>query len=346
MNDVYVVIMAGGSGERFWPWSRKKLPKQLLPVVSKKSMLQETVARLTGITSKDRIIVVTNKEQKRGVAGQIPFIPKKNIIAEPVSKNTASCIAVAAALIGRKNPRAVMAVLPADHVITSVTRFKKTLTEAIAIARQKDVLVTLGIRPDKPHTGYGYIRKGRKLDRRLYRIDRFTEKPDLARAKKYIAGGRYLWNSGMFVWRVDTITEEIKRYLPRLYRLCQREKDIETIYRKAANISIDYGVMEKTDKAVVYEVDFRWDDVGSWAALMKYLPKDKKGNTSRGDVLLYDVKNSIVFTDGPLVSVMGLDNVIAVAAGNAVLVCSRDKAEEVKKIVNIIKKGGKEGKYL
>ena len=345
MKDVYAVIMAGGSGERFWPWSRRKVPKQLLPIVSQRSMLQETIARLTGIVGPERIIVVTNKDQKRSVARQIPRLNKKNIIAEPASRNTAPCIAVAAAAILRKSPDAVMVVLPADHTISQVTRFKKAVKEAIDIARRWDVLVTLGIRPAGPHTGYGYIKKGRRLAKGLYRIARFTEKPSFRKAKKYAASGKYFWNSGMFVWRADTIMDEVKKHLPQLYRLC-RGRDLAAIYSQAENISIDYGIMEKTDNAVVYEAGFGWDDVGNWAALEKYFRKDKKGNIIRGDALLYGVSNSTVFSQGTLMAVIGLSNVIAVSAGDAVLVCPRDRAEEVKKIVSAIKKGGKYRKYL
>lgn len=339
MNNIYAVIMAGGSGERFWPKSRRALPKQLLAIVSERSMIEETIARLKELIPKDKIIIVTNKLQKELIKQKTGC---KNIIAEPVSKNTAPCIAVSAMFM---DPDAVMFVLPADQHIKDVRRFKETLIKASGIASKEDVLVTLGIKPRFPHTGFGYIEKGKRLGGGLFKIKRFTEKPNLKIAKKYCKSGRFLWNSGMFIWKAGTILEEIKKYLPKLSGLCEKE-NINNIYKKAENISIDYGVMEKTDRAVVLEAGFVWDDVGNWASLDKHCKKDKNKNVTQGKVVVKDVNNSIIVTDSPLISAIGVSNLIIVGTRDAVLVCPKNKAEEVKDIVGMLKKGRRYKKYL
>lgn len=334
MKNIYAVIMAGGSGERFWPKSRRAMPKQLLALVSKKSMIEETIARLRGLVPKNKIIIVTNKLQKKLIKEKTKC---KNIIAEPVSKNTAPCIAVSAKII---DPDSVMVVLPADHYIKDVKRFKKVLKRAIDIASREDVLVTLGIKPGQPHTGYGYLEKGEKIGDSLFKVKRFTEKPNLRLAKKYIRSGKFLWNSGMFIWKVRTIKEEIAKYLPRLSELCEKQS-INNIYKKAENISIDYGVMEKTDRAVVLEACFNWDDVGNWASLNKYC-----NNMLRGEVIVKDVNNSTIITDRALVGAIGVRDLIIVVTKDAVLVCPKERVEEVKDIVGMLKRKRRYKKYL
>lgn len=322
MSSVYAVIMAGGSGERFWPKSRRRLPKQFLPIVSKKSMIEETIARLKGLVPEDRIYIVTNKIQASLIKG------RRNVIAEPLSRNTAPCIALSARIIQKRDPNAVMVVLPSDHHINDISKFQDAIRAAV---KMDSVLVTLGIKPKFPHTGYGYIRKGKRLGRGLYKVSRFTEKPDLVTAKRYIASGRYFWNSGIFVWKVGTILEEIKRYLPDLYSLSK------TGYRNADNISIDYGIMEKTNRAVVLEAGFAWDDVGNWASLDKHKAKDKDGNILQGDAVVRDVNNSIIISEAPLVAGIGIRDMIVVATKDSVLICPKDRAEEVKSIVGMLK---------
>lgn len=317
MSSVYAVIMAGGSGERFWPKSRRRLPKQFLPIVSKKSMIEETIGRLKGLVPEDRIYIVTNKIQAPLLKGY------KNVIAEPVSRNTAPCIALAARIIQKRDPEAVMVVLPSDHYISDISKFQDTIKVAV---KMDGVLVTLGIKPTFPHTGYGYIKKGKRLGNGLYKVSRFTEKPDLKTAKRYVTSGKYFWNSGMFIWRVDTILEEIKKYLPDL---------------DSRSISIDYGVMEKTNRAVVLEAGFTWDDVGNWASLDKHKEKDKNGNILQGDVLVKDVNNSIIISEAPLVAGIGIRDMIVVATKDSVLICPKDRAEEVKSIVGMLKENKK-----
>lgn len=317
MSSVYAVIMAGGSGERFWPKSRRRLPKQFLPIVSKKSMIEETIGRLKGLVPEDRIYIVTNKIQASLIKG------RRNVVAEPLSRNTAPCIALSARIIQKRDPNAVMVVLPSDHHIKDISRFQDTIRAAVKL---DSVLVTLGIKPTFPHTGYGYIKRGKRLGKGLYKVSRFTEKPDLKTAKRYVTSGKYYWNSGMFIWKVNTILEEIKRYLPDL---------------DSRSISIDYGVMEKTKRAVVLEAGFAWDDVGNWASLDKHKAKDKDGNILQGDVVVRDVNNSIIISEAPLVAGIGIRDMIVVATKDSVLICPKDRAEEVKSIVGMLKENKK-----
>jgi len=334
---VYAVIMAGGMGERFWPRSRMKKPKQLLPLLSNRTMLQETVLRIKPLIQEERILIITNKIQAGLVKRQVPNIPKRNVISEPASRNTAPCIALASAIIKKrqKNADAVMIVLPADHLIENTSKFRRDIRNAVKTANTHKVLVTLGIKPKGPNTGYGYIKIGLPVRQagkgKFYWAAGFKEKPDFGTAKRYIKTGRYLWNSGIFVWTVDTVLEEIKRYVPEVVKNLKN-------YAKLPNISIDYGIMERTKKAVTMKVDFIWDDVGNWSALDMHLKKDKFGNVSRGDSVLKDTSGSIIISDSHIVAALGLKNMIVVSSGNAVLVCPKDKAQDVKKIVGLIKK--------
>lgn len=322
MKNIYAVIMAGGSGERFWPKSRRHLPKQLLPLVSSKTMIQETIGRLKGLVPENRIFIVTNRIQRKLIKKQTGC---KNIIEEKVARNTAPCIALSAGVIQKKDPGAIMVVLPADHQIKDVNNFRRTVLRAVDIADRDNILVTLGVKPSVPHTGYGYIERGKRLGSKLYKVSRFTEKPDLRTARRYVESGRYFWNSGMFIWKVGVILEEIEKYLPNIWK--SKEK-----------ISIDYGVMEKTNRAVVLEAGFNWDDVGNWASLDKHYKKDMNKNVIQGKVVIKNVDNSTIITDSPLVAAVGISNLIVVGTKDAVLVCPKDKAEEVKNIVGILKK--------
>lgn len=328
----YAVIMAGGMGERFWPWSRKRRPKQLLPIVSRRSMLQEAVARVKGLIPEDRIMVVTNKAQVPLVRKQLPAIPVKNIVSEPLSRNTAPCIALAASIIRKRDGGdAVMVVLPADQMIKDVTAFRRAIAGAVNMAAEQRVLVTLGMKPYSPHTGYGYIKLGRLLQNGFYKVAGFTEKPYLKTARRYVSSGRYLWNSGMFIWKVDTILEEIDRCIPGLLKNLAN-------YSKVPKISVDYGVMERTRRAVVAEADFAWEDVGSWAALEEHFKKDKSGNVIMGKCVAKDTNDSIIVTDSTLVATLGISDMVVVATGDAVLVCPKQRTQDVKQIVGLLKK--------
>ncbi|MDI3534982.1 MAG: mannose-phosphate guanylyltransferase [Thermosediminibacterales bacterium] len=346
------VIMAGGKGERFWPKSRTKLPKQLLKLFGNETMIQQTVNRLTRILDYEDIYIVTNKDYAEAIAQQLPLLPEENIIVEPMGKNTAPCIGLAALHIERKDPEAVMIVLPSDHLIKEEEKFLKTIKAAAHIAKEGENLVTLGINPTRPETGYGYIQAGKKIKEiegnQVFKVQRFVEKPNLQTAKKYINSGDYLWNSGMFIWKVSTILQEIKKHMPELYSglvnlkraLGTEEEDevLEVEYSKFNSISIDYGIMEKADSIFVIPGDFGWDDVGSWTSLERIYEKDKNGNIMKGNIVSLDTEKCIIEANGKLIATLGVKNLIVVDTEDATLICSKDKAQEIKRLLQEVKR--------
>lgn len=361
-NNVHAVIMAGGKGERFWPKSRATLPKQVLSLVGRHSLLYDTVARIRSIVSYDKILIVTNKEQSAIIRRQVPHIKRDNIIIEPVSRNTSACIGLAALFIEmRYSPESLMLVLPSDHLITKRKSFLSAISDGLDIARLGNKLVTIGIEPSYPATGYGYIEIGREpiLNARgkknVYKVQRFVEKPDRKRAEMFIRTKRHLWNSGMFIWKVSTILGEIEKHLPGLYdglmeikkRLWKdcREKSIDEnthqgmqtlsgIYNRLESVSIDYGVMEKSDNVHAIKADIGWHDLGSWASLNYIYKKDKDGNIIIGKHLGIDTKDCIVVSDkGNMIGTVGVRGLIIVRSGNSVLVSSVEAGERVKELV-------------
>lgn len=358
-NNLFVVIMAGGSGERFWPVSRTKVPKQLLPIAGKKTMIQETVARVLPLAGKKNVLIITNCEQAQEVKRQLKVLPAKNIIAEPMGRDTAPCIAYAAAIVSKRDSDAVMMVMPADHVIRDERKFRGILQDAGRVAAEKSCLVTIGIKPTVPHTGYGYIRFGEPIssgtDTVFSQVRKFEEKPKIERAKEFVADGNYYWNSGMFVWKASVILEELKEYLPQLHRAAiamsdaagkkDRDARIRRIFQKLDRISIDYGVMEKSRRVVATAGDFYWDDVGSWASYEKYRAKDADGNVVEGDHVTADVRDSLIISKDGLVAALGLKNIIIVKTKDAVLVCPKERLEEVKHLVKKLKMDKKLNTY-
>lgn len=352
--------MAGGGGERFWPRSRQAFPKQLLAIFGKNSMIQETVSRIAPLVPPRRLLVITNRVQAPHIAQQIKTVPRSSIIAEPFGRDTAACIALGTALIMARDPEAVMVVLPADHVIHDRRALLANLTDACRVAEEQNCLVTLGIVPSGPATGYGYIRRGRWLSYGLKtafaRVENFTEKPALAAAKRYMHSGKYLWNSGIFVWKAAAIAEQIGKQMPELYRgflkiresLSRRgwQRVVERVYQRLPRISIDYGVMEKADNVVVARADFDWDDAGSWLALERHLPADTHGNIVVGDGITHDSRGCIIMSEGGIVGCLGLDDVVVIRTPDAVLVCHRGAAQDIKKIVGRLKSQGRWAKYL
>src|SRR6185369_13172081 len=274
--DRWAVVMAGGSGTRFWPRSRRRLPKQLLPVLGSRSLLQETVARLRGIVPTSQVLIVTHRDHAAAVRRQLPQIPARNVLREPVARNTAPCLALAALTIEGRAPGATFVSLPADHMIADVAAFRAALLEALAWAAAEPVAVAVGIRPTSPETGYGYVELGPRLAGRTARVRKFVEKPTAARARAFVAGGRHLWNGWMFAWRTTTILGLLDRHLPAVTRALRRalgaparrrSATLARTYRRLPSISIDYGVMEHARDVLVVAGDFGWSDVGSWAAL-------------------------------------------------------------------------------
>ena len=347
---VYAVIMAGGSGTRFWPKSTRSLPKQFLNLFGDGTMIQNTAKRIEGIIPQERVMVVTNESYVPLVKEQLPKVPDENIVGEPVAKNTAPCVAIAAELLYKKDPEAVMVVLPADHHITDEDTFVEILQSAVAKAEAGEHLVTIGIRPNRPETGFGYIHADKSTEEALagnsvHPVKAFTEKPDEPTAREFVDSGEYFWNSGMFIWKAETVLKEIKSHLPDMYQELKQTSEelygathipaINDFYHACESISIDYGIMEKATSVFVVPGDFGWNDVGSWTAVYDLASKDKLGNSVQTlNATFADASNNLVLSSGEkMISIVGLDNVAVVETDDAILVCNLDKAQGVKQIV-------------
>lgn len=343
-KNLYCVIMAGGVGSRFWPVSRNSLPKQFLDILGTgHSFLQDTFERFSKIVPSENIIVVTSERYESLVKEQLPAILDENILLEPFRRNTATCIAYATYKLSKKNPDATIVVTPSDHVILNETVFLDTIRGAMEYAKNHDNLFTLGIMPSRPETGYGYIQKNSSKccqinGRPAYSVKTFTEKPDAELAKVFVESGEFLWNSGIFVWNLKTIMHELERFLPEIansfkdgmsqYYTDNERSFINGIYEGCTGISIDYGVMEKTDKSWVFESSFGWSDIGTWHSLYSYADKDKDGNMVQAEeVMLENVKGSMVVSkkEGKLIVVSGLDNFMVVDTDDVLMICPRDE---------------------
>lgn len=353
------VIMAGGSGERFWPLSRKATPKQLLNIVGRGTMIEQTAARLWPLVDKSRTWVVTTADQAPAIRRLLPGIPDSHILEEPVGRNTAPCVALAAYAIAREDPEAVMVILPADHVISPKKGFQKSLRSAVAAAAETGSLVTIGITPTFPATGYGYIRRGKKAGNfacsEFYRVDRFIEKPEPDRARQLIRSPLYTWNSGIFIWSFQAIARALEEHLPEVARKLQPLKSLplrrrgpflRKTYPGLPAVSIDYGIMEKHRKVLVTAAGFHWDDVGSWASLTNYLRPDREGNRGRGEMAVLDSNGCLGVSTGPLIGLIGVSDLVVVVTGDAVLVCPREKAQDVKKLVEKIRQNPRHRELL
>ncbi len=339
------LIMAGGRGERFWPKSRRSLPKQFLSLTDDgKTMIQLTVERILPLVAPEDIYIATNRDYKALVREQLPEVPEENILCEPVGKNTAPCIGLGAEHMKKKYGDAMMLVLPSDHLIKYNTIFINTLEDAIDVAAEGKNLVTIGITPDAPETGYGYIRlKSNERCRRAFKVDRFVEKPDLERAKEYLASEEYLWNSGMFVWKVSTVLENLQKYLPDTFAGLERigaavgtaneQAVLEKEFSAFKAESIDYGIMEKAKNIYILTGAFGWDDVGSWLAVGRIKKSNEFGNVIDGNVITVDTKNTIVQGGKKLLAVVGVKDLIIVDTEDALLVCDKHSAGSIKKVV-------------
>ena len=345
MQHHYVVIMAGGIGSRFWPFSRTANPKQFHDILGTGStMIQETAARFEGICPKENIYVVTNRDYEDLVAQQLPYLSPDQILTEPIGRNTAPCIAYACQKIAMKDPEANIVVSPADHVIANVAEFRRVISEALGYTAGKDILVTLGIQPSRPDTGYGYIQY-HDGGEGLRKVKTFTEKPELELAKQFLESGDFVWNSGIFIWNGQAINDAIKKYLPEMNEIFEeasadfytgREKAaIDKAYSMCKNISVDYGIMEKSDKVYVLPAEFGWSDLGTWKSLYELAPnRDGKGNVVNGNAMLYDTNNSIIkVSSGKLIVVHGLDNFIIAESDDVIMICPKDQEQFVKQFV-------------
>ncbi|MCD4706379.1 MAG: mannose-1-phosphate guanylyltransferase [Candidatus Sabulitectum sp.] len=329
-KKIFAVIMAGGRGTRFWPASTKLRPKQFMDLLGGGTMLQKTAGRFAGISGPENILVITGSDHKTIASNQLPLLSKRNLLLEPVGRNTAACIGWAAETLKRRGfGESVMVVAASDHRIEPLNGFEKTIRNAIKLA-EKGYLCTIGITPDNPATGYGYIQTGEVIQPGK-KIKSFREKPDSATAVEYLKSGDYLWNSGMFIWRVDSFLEEFKKYMPELYNDIQKLPDTTSPsmedYSALESQSIDYGIMEKTDKAVVVPALFQWSDIGDW-------PGARGAGVSKGESLVINSENTLVFDEtGRLTVIIGLDNVSVVSTDKAILVMSDSNSQKIKEIV-------------
>ena len=355
LEAVYGFIMAGGVGSRLWPRSRKNTPKQFLDLTSTVTLLQDAYHRLLPVIPANRILVGVGTEYAPTVREQLPDLPPENIVIEPAGRGTAPAIGLGALRIHRQDPEAVMAVVTADHHIGDAPRFRRALMAAAQVAKAGH-LVTLGIAPTFPSIGYGYIRRGELLltldGFDIYRAIRFTEKPDVTMAQAFLDSGLYSWNSGMFIWKVKTIRQEFERQMPKLYAqlraidlafgTADEQAVLEGVWADVEKGTIDYGIMEHARDVAIISVRIGWHDIGSWKTLMELLKVDENGNVLTGDHILLDTRNTLVYSPRKLVATIGLTDVIIVETDDALLVCSQDRCQDVRKIVDALRTRGQE----
>lgn len=346
--------MAGGRGERFWPKSRQSLPKQFLSLTNdSRTMIQLTVDRIKPLVAIQDVYVATNQKYKALVQEQLPGIPEENILCEPIGRNTAPCIGLGAAHIQKKNGDALMMVLASDSLIKNDGLFVETLRNALAVAEKGSNLCTLGITPNYPETGYGYIKfDSQKKDGEAFEVERFVEKPDIEKAKEYLADGSYLWNSGMFIWKVSTILSNIKSFMPQMADGLEKiqasigtadyQKTLEEVFPTLESQSIDYGVMEKAKNVWVLPGDFGWDDVGSWLAVGRIKESDDTNSTIEGKVVTVNCSDNVILGGKKLIACVGLKDTVVVDADDALLLCAKDACGDIKKVLAALREKGME----
>ena len=358
-KDIHCVIMAGGIGSRFWPLSRTSKPKQFIDILGTgKTLLQQTFIRMSRICPSENITIVTSQIYRDIVLEQLPGVSEDQVILEPMRRNTAPCILFANYKIKQKNPNAVVIVAPSDHLILNEDKFVETINNAIGFAAKNDALLTLGIKPNRPETGYGYIQVGASADKHnpnLKKVKTFTEKPNLELAKVFVDSGEFYWNSGLFIWSLNTISKAFEKHLPEVETLFKdissqfgttnESLSVERVYSECRNVSIDYGIMEKADNVYVICSEFGWSDLGTWGSLYAHSSKDSNQNAINGkNVMLYDSKNTIVNVPAnKLVILQGLDDFIVVESDDILLVCRKQDEQDIKKFVGdvLIEKGEK-----
>jgi len=355
-KDRYVIIMAGGRGERFWPVSREKTPKQLIRLLGDKSFLQQAVERVLPLAPLKNILIITNSVQAPEVRKQLPKLPKENVIAEPIGRDTCAAVTLGAAIVGQRSTTGVMAVLPADHVIPEEKKFQKVLGDCFDLASRGQAIVTIGIKPTEPATGYGYIKVGEPLPPPhgvkpyrtvFHRAEQFVEKPNFEKAVEYVNSGQYRWNAGMFIWSFVTITEGLQKHQPEMETACHRwfeaaaqgklEKVLAKDYPEIKKISIDFALLEKAHNVVVADGFFAWDDLGSWTALARHLKSDAEGNCAMADFIHVDAARNIVFDartkNRTPIAIVGLRDSIIVQTDDVTMAAHKSQAQKVKDIV-------------
>lgn len=343
------LIMAGGRGERFWPRSRRTLPKQFLSLTGDgRTMIQLTIERISSMVDIEDTFVVTNKDYKELVIQQLPALPEENIICEPTGRNTAPCIGLGAVHISKKYEDALMLVLPSDHLIKYNSMFLTTLKNACDVAEKENTLVTIGITPDYPETGYGYIKfNPDNCYKTAFTVERFVEKPNLELAKEYLSTEEYLWNSGMFVWKASSILQNMKKLMPELYDGLLRirnsigtsdgEDILEKEYQAFDSVSIDYGIMERAENIYTIPGTFGWDDVGSWLAVERIQKTNEFGNVINGNIITIDTKNCIIEGEKKLIAAVGLNNLVIIDSEDATLICDKNSTNSIKKVIENLK---------
>ena len=335
-KDFYAAILSGGSGERFWPLSTPERPKQFLSVFGDKSLLRQSVERLKGVVPPERILIVTGKSLAKATYRELPEIPRRNILLEPCRRDTAAAVATACTAVERLGgEKAVAAILTADQLMADVKAFRRILLCAAEAAATSDAIVTMGVKPTYSATGFGYIKVGPPtpfgLRRdKVFRAERFVEKPDLPTAKKYLKSGKYVWNAGMFVWKVSTLKAALAKYAPQLVGITPKD------YEHLPKISFDYAVMEKAENVLVTAGDFGWDDVGTWTSADRHLPTDGEGNATRGRVALLDCGNSVAVAEGASIAALGVKDLVIVTTKDAVLVAAKDRVQDLKKLLKLV----------
>lgn len=355
-ENIYAVVMAGGSGERFWPLSTNERPKQFVKIFGGKALLGHAVDRLEGLVPPERVLVVTSRALTAATAEACPRLPPENIVGEPCRRDTAAAAALACGLVAARDPNGVALLLSADHLMEDESLFRQTLADAAAVAGKGDYIVTIGIAPTFPATGYGYIEAGELFDAgtgtEFHFARRFVEKPDAEHARQYLSAGNFFWNSGMFVWSAKTMAKAVAEFTPSLLPVLRAPAEaaspealdaaLDAIYPSLERISVDYAIMEKHPGVIMARGAFGWDDVGSWSAIPKHFPQDACGNTPIGNVELMDSRGCIVLSDdGSPVAVLGAEDLIVVRTGGATLVCAKDRAQDLKALVaKMTRRGG------
>lgn len=350
-NNLYALILAGGSGTRFWPLSRNARPKQLLSLFDDETLIEKAVNRLEGLVPPEQILVLTNEAQLEAVRAVLPQLPVENIVAEPARRDTAPAIALAAGWIAARNPAATMLALPADQLVIKDAAFREVLAAAAWAAEKEEAIVTLGIKPDWPCPSYGYIERGQVIAEApdsgtaVHEVTTFREKPSVEIAQGYLESGQFSWNAGIFVWTIPTLMRELSQNCPQLAAFVAELRDspdfAATVAKKfpeLERISIDFALMEKAGRILNIEAEVGWDDVGGWPSVAKYLEHDDADNAFRGSVLSVDSANNIIFSPpgSPHVALLGVENLIVVQTGDALLVANRDHADQIKKLVDLL----------
>lgn len=365
MNN-YAVIMAGGVGARFWPKGTTKIPKQFLKITNDNdTLIQLAYKRLENLVQDEKIFIVTNLIYKNEIKKQLPRIPEENIICEPIGRNTAPCIGLACVFINQFNPKANVLVVAADHLISDIPEFQKVIKTGLKFVNDNGGIVTLGIHPTRPETGFGYIqydpdrlieveleKNGESTIEKVYKVKTFAEKPNPEVAKAFLESGDFLWNSGMFIFRTDTMMEEIKNFMPELFDSLERlsknilsndfPKQLELEYSKLKSISIDYGVMEKAKDVYIIRSTFGWNDVGAWDEVYNIKEKDNNGNVKQGRTVTINTKNCLIINDQKIISTVGVEDLLIVNTDNGLLICKRGEGQSVKEVVDYLRRKGLE----